>query len=131
MSTEFNNEETLARPDPEVRPKRRILTPAFKLRLLEKLDAAPAGTRGEIMRRESVYSSQITDWRRQRADGALASGPKRGPKVANPLVTRNNELRRENEKLEARLAVSEELNETLGKASALLQQMSRKSASQK
>ena len=131
MSTEPNSQETPVRPDPEVRPKRRIPTSAFKIRLLDELDAAKPGQRGEIMRRESVYSSQITDWRRQRTNGSLDQGRKRGRKGSDPLVIENESLRLRNQELENQLAVSEELNEAQGKVSALLQKISRKSASPK
>jgi transposase-like protein len=114
-----------------VRPKRRVLTPAYKLALLEEVDAAEHGKRGEILRRENVYSSQITEWRRQQAEGLLVSGRKRGRKAADPLVAEVEQLRRENERLKEQLAVSEEINETQGKVFALLQQLSRKSASPK
>lgn len=131
MSTESNNEKMPARPDPEIRPKRRIHTPAFKLAILDELDKAKSGERGEIMRRENVWSSQITDWRRQRDDGTLGAGAKRGRKPADPLVAEIEALRKRNEELEAALAVSEEINEAQGKVFALLQKLSPKSASPK
>ena len=129
--SDSTNDEKSTRPDPEVRPKRRVLTPAYKLALLDELDTAEHGQRGEILRRESVYSSQITEWRRQRAEGSLASSRKRGRKAVDPLVAEVEELRAKVEKLEAQLAIAEEIQEAQGKVSALLQQMSRKSASQK
>jgi transposase len=128
---ESTNDDKSTRPDPEVRPKRRVLTPAYKLTLLDELDAAAHGQRGEILRREAVYSSQITEWRRQRSEGSLVSGRKRGRKAADPLVAEVEELRAKVERLEAQLAIAEEIQEAQGKVSALLQQMSRKSASPK
>ena len=128
--SEATNQEKPARPDPEVRPARRILTAAYKQRILEELDAAPDGEKGAIVRRESLWSSQISDWRKQRKNGTLGD-TKRGRKTKDPVALENEKLRAENEKLKGQLAVAEEIMEAQGKVSALLQQMSRKSAQQK
>jgi len=67
---------TAAKPEPEVRPHktRRSFTAKYKLRILDELDrCARTGERGAIIRREGLYSSQITDWRRQRNAGELTS----------------------------------------------------------
>ena len=48
------------------RPKRRTFTAAYKLRILEEYDAAPAGEKGALLRREGLYESSISLWRRQR-----------------------------------------------------------------
>ncbi|MDP7114431.1 MAG: transposase [Myxococcota bacterium] len=71
------------RPDPEVpaRPRRRRFSAEYKLRVLEELDRAEPGEQGAILRREGLYSSHLTEWRRARRRGALGSlGVKRGPK---------------------------------------------------
>ncbi|BAI73674.1 transposase (plasmid) [Azospirillum sp. B510] len=78
------------RPELSVRPKRRTFTAAEKLRILAETDrAADTGGIAAILRREGLYSSALTDWRRQRDAGAFeALKPlKRGPKAApaNPL----------------------------------------------
>ncbi len=74
------------RPDPEVRPARQSYRAAYKLEVLAELDAADSKSeRGEIMRREGLYSSLISAWRDQRDQGALAAmktkrpGPKTDP----------------------------------------------------
>lgn len=79
--------------DPELsdRPQRRNFTVQDKLRILEETDrAASTGGIGEILRREGLYSSALTDWRRQRAAGILTglTPAKRGPKAedVNPLA---------------------------------------------
>jgi transposase len=81
-----------ASPELSARPKRRTFTAAEKLRILAETDrAADTGGIAAILRREGLYSSALTDWRRQRDAGAFeALKPlKRGPKapVAHPLVT--------------------------------------------
>ena len=63
-------------PDPEVpeRARRRQFTAAYKLRILEAVDAARGtGQLGALLRREGLYSSHLVEWRRQRDQGALAA----------------------------------------------------------
>lgn len=113
--------------DIEVKPGRKQYSADYKLRILEEIDKAPDGEKGKIRRRENLWSSQIHNWRQQRRNGTLNSGS-RGRKPKDRAVVENEELRRENEELKARLAVAEEIMEAQGKVSALLQKMSAKSA---
>jgi transposase len=100
-------------PDPEVRerPTRRRFSAAYKLAILAGLDQASApGAKGAIIRRESLYSSQITEWRRLRALGGLeALGRARGPRPAHPLLAENERLRDTVGHLEARLSRAEKV----------------------
>lgn len=117
-------------PDPEVRPARQSYPPAYKLRVLAELDAADSKTeRGEIMRREGLYSSLISAWRDQRDQGALVAmrQAKPGPKT-DPVRAENVRLRAKVTELEEKLSTAEELIDAQGKVSALLQQHSRQSA---
>jgi transposase-like protein len=81
------------------RPRRRTFTAQDKLRILAETGrAAASGGIGTILRREGIYSSALTEWRRQGdagAFGALAPA-KRGPKTAeaNPLTTKVQLLQR-------------------------------------
>src|SRR6516164_3540096 len=64
------------RPDLEVpeRPVRRRFTVEYKLRVLREADACEeSGQLGALLRREGLYSSHLTDWRRQRELGTLAA----------------------------------------------------------
>src|SRR5207344_1796409 len=76
-----------ASPELSDRPRRRTFTAQDKLRILAETDRATAtGGIGAILRREGLYSSALTEWRRQRDAGtftALVPG-KRGPKTAEP-----------------------------------------------
>lgn len=120
-------------PDPEVRPERRSYPAAYKLKVLAELDAADSkSAKGEIMRREGVYSSLVSAWREQRERGALeAMKAKRpGPK-GDAVKAENARLRAQVAKLEAQLETAEELIDAQGKASALLQRMRRESDGQK
>ena len=119
-----NGTTTTDRPDPEVRPKakHRHFTAEYKKRILDEADACTTPTqRGALVRREGLYSSHLTTWRRQRAQGVLdgLAPKKRGPKV-NPLATENARLQREIERLQAQLERAETIIEVQKKLSQLL-----------
>jgi transposase len=126
-------EAMVSRPDPEVRAPHRSYTPKYKLSILAEIDAAETrGQVGEIMRREGLYSSLISEWRKQRERGALEAMSGRRPgRKSDPVAAENARLRHQVSKLEAELATATELIEAQGKVSALLQQISRRSAEQK
>lgn len=95
-----------AQPDPEVvvPTKRRQFTVADKLRILDETDRCEAGQIGAVLRREGLYSSHLTKWRRQRAEGQLSGriNSRRGRK-ADPQAAELTTLRREKERLQAEL----------------------------
>jgi transposase len=63
-----------ASPELSLRPQRRTFSATAKLRILEETDrAADTGGIAAILRREGLYSSALTDWRRQRVRGAEAA----------------------------------------------------------
>jgi transposase-like protein len=107
-------------------PRRRTYTAADKQRILAAADrAAGTGSIGAILRREGVYSSHLTDWRRQRDAGTLGTltPVKRGPKAleANPLTAKVALLEKNNAHLarclaraEAIIAVQKKLSDLLG-----------------
>ena len=114
-------------PDPEVVPtaKRRRFTAKEKLRILEEADACTEpGELGALLRREGIYSSYLSRWRRERDRGQLqALSPKRrGPKppANSELMREMTKLRRENERLRARLAQAETIIEAQKKLSEVL-----------
>ncbi len=111
-------------PDPELaeRPKRRRFSAEYKLRILHEADAcAKQGEIGALLRREGLYSSHLSAWRRQREEGALtALARKRGRKPADPRDRRLAELERRAERAEAELAKAERVIEVQGNVSALL-----------
>jgi transposase-like protein len=115
-----------ASPELVLRPHRRSFTAKEKLRILGEADRAagvPGGV-GAIVRREGLYSSALTDWRRQRAAGAFEalSPVKRGPKVAapNPLAAEHAQLQRDNRLLTKRLERAEAIIEIQKKIALLL-----------
>jgi transposase-like protein len=94
------------------RPKRRTFTAEYKLRILQEADAAILpGAIGELLRREGLYSSLLTAWRRERTAAALAglSARKRGPQArkTSAETKRIQQLERDNEKLRHRLKQAE------------------------
>ena len=114
-----------ASPELSDRPRRRTYTVQDKLRILAETDrAADSGGIGAILRREGVYSSTLTDWRRQRDAGAFSalSPVRRGPKMAepNPLEADLAGVRRENARLRRRLEQAEAIIEVQKKVAALL-----------
>ncbi len=118
----------------EVRRARRSFPARYKLDILEEIDQAKltggSGAVGEICRREDLYSSLITEWRKQRDAGALRglTDAKRGRKAKDPTKAEMARLRAEVTKLEEKLDTANELIEAQGKVSALLGKMSRRSA---
>lgn len=119
--------------DVEVRRARRTWPAQYKLDILNEIEEAKASgesTVGEILRREGLYSSLISEWRNQRDAGALAglTDNKRGRPKKDRSKAELARLRKQVAKLEAELETANELIEAQGKVSALLQEMSRKSA---
>ena len=115
-----------ASPELSDRPRRRTFTAQDKLRILEEVDRAAgiAGGVGAIVRREGLYSSALTDWRRQRAAGAFEalSPAKRGPKTTepNPLAAELALSRWDNLRLKQRLERAEAIIEIQKKVAVLL-----------
>jgi len=122
----MSQNETLmtALPDPEVRPKakHRRFTAEYKKRILDEADACTtAMQRGALVRREGLYSSHLTAWRRQRAHGILDGlAPKKRGVKPNPLALENAQLRHENERLQEQLHRAETIIEVQKKVSQLL-----------
>jgi transposase len=112
-------------PDPEVLPRaeRRQYAAQYKLRILEEVErCTERGQIGALLRREGLYSSHLSKWRRQRAEGQLQalSPQKRGRKVQEVGVEELARLQRENERLRARLEQAELIIDVQKKLSRLL-----------
>lgn len=114
-------------PDPEVPEKkpRRNFTAQYKLRILEEAEAcAGTGQIGAVLRREGLYYSNLTTWKRQKEEGLLEalSPKKRGRKVKekNPLSQKVTQLERENERLRKKLKQAETIIDVQKKISEIL-----------
>ncbi|WP_165440832.1 transposase [Candidatus Protofrankia datiscae] len=111
--------------DPAPRPSRRVFSTAYKLRIVAEYENAPHGEKGAILRREGLFSSHVVEWTRARDAGALggkpgagAGGPEKKP-VKSAEQIEVEKLRRENERLKARLVTTETALDIMGKARAL------------
>ena len=125
-SLELNDKVTVI-PDPEVtdRAVRRRFTAKYKLSILQQADScSESGSKGALLRREGLYSSNLNTWRRQRDEGTLAAlTPKqRGRKAApaDPVALENEQLRKDNARLAKRLKQAELIIDVQKKVSQLL-----------
>ena len=117
--------ETNGNPEVPEKAKRRRFDGAYKLRILEEAErCSEPGQLGELLRREGLYSSHLTTWRKQRDEGALqALGPKkrgRKPKRKDPMALEVERLRCENQRLSERLRQAETIIEVQKKVSEML-----------
>jgi transposase len=113
--------------DPAVpeKPVRRRFTAEYKMRVLCEADRSTGpGQLGALLRREGLYSSHLNTWRQQREQGTLAGlAPKRRgskPKPDAPWIAENERLRRENQRLAAKLRQAEAIIEVQKKLSEVL-----------
>jgi transposase-like protein len=107
------------------KPERRHFTAEYKADILKRVDACKGeGDVGKLLRKEGLYSSILSSWRKQRdAGGIVALGPrKRGRKPLrhDPLAVENERLRRENGQLQNRLRQAEIIISVQKKVSELL-----------
>ena len=115
------------RPDPEVpeRARRRTFTAKYKLDILAAYDAASEGEKGALLRREGLYSSHITEWRRARDAGGLAALTQpRGRKRRDPQAERIAALEADKQRLEQELATARAVMDVQAKLHALLETIS-------
>jgi transposase len=124
MLQNFDDKVREEMPTTEVvaKAKRRGFTVAEKQRILREVDACQgSGEIGGLLRREGIYSSYLTTWRRQRERGEWdgLSPRKRGPKP-NPEAIELAKLRREHERLKERLRQAELIIEVQKKVARML-----------
>ena len=114
----------MTKPDPEVpsKPTKRLFSAEYKQRILEEVEAAAPGEIGGILRREGLYSSHLTDWRRQRESGTLGfnARTKKGRPAKDPRDVELERLRRENERLTEKLRKADLIIDVQKKLSTLL-----------
>lgn len=123
-------------PDPQVKSKtiRRAFTTAYKLSILEQADQCQGhGEVGSLLRREGLYSSHLSTWRRLRREGTLQAlkNNKRGPRpTLDPADRRELEqLRRRNAKLAHELEKAHTIIDVQKKLSSILAAMPNDKAS--
>ena len=114
-------------PDAEVVPraKRRQFSVSYKLQIQEAAEQChDSGEVGALLRREGLYSTHLTTWRRQRERGEMAglTPAKRGRKPTHdPAAETIAQLMRENARLKAKLERAETILEVQKKVSAMLE----------
>jgi transposase len=113
--------------DPEVfvQKRRRKLTAHYKLRILQEADKClDSGQIGALLRREGLYSTSLTRWRRQREQGLLKiMAPKtrgRKPIQKAPMLDEVSRLQKENQLLRKKLWQAERIIEVQKKISEIL-----------
>ena len=113
---------------PSPRPSRRSFSPEYKLAIVAEYENAPNGEKGAILRREGLYSSHVIEWTRAWDAGALggAADSRRREKRSERSVeaAELERLRARNAKLEAELKTTRTALDIMGKAHALLEQLS-------
>jgi transposase len=108
------------------RPLRRSFTPVQKVEHVTAYEAAcETNQGGAYLRSEGLFSSQISEWRKLRDAGVL-TGKQPGERVAKPSAEQAEiaRLRRDLDRAERRLATTETALVIMGKAHALLEQIS-------
>lgn len=96
-----SNSDTQVTPDPMLEKRtRRIFKPEYKLRIVQEADACKHGEIGALLRREKLYSNQLSDWRREYAENGIAGLSKSSP---GPAPVKSAE-QREIEKLKRHVA---------------------------
>ena len=125
--TAILKKETAPKTEVVPKAKRRKFSGAYKLRIVQEADqCSQPGEVGALLRREGLYSSHLTDWRRQVKAGQLQSGSdkKRGRKaLQSELEKEKSKLERENERLKQKLAQAEVIMAAQKKLALLLEQI--------
>jgi transposase len=124
----------MAEPDPEV-PERargpRRYSARYKAQILEEYEGLDKAGKGALLRREGLYTSLISEWRKQRDRGALQALAKpAGRQPADPRDQQLARLRKENQRLAGELGKARKVIEVQGKLSALLEQLATDSVTQ-
>lgn len=119
--------------DPAARPTRRTFTAEYKGEILAEYDLWPKGSeeRGAILRREGLYSSHISEWRKQAEAGAREGLARKSKKRRSVEEVELDRLRRANERLAKELERTQTALEITGKVHALLGQLSESADTEK
>ncbi len=121
------------RPDTQVTPEpaiekrtRRQLTPEYKLRIIAEADTCKHGELGAILRREKLYSSQLSEWRREFAEHGIAGLSKSAPGPAASRTAeqlRIEQLEKENNRLNRKLLIANDCLDLQKKALSMLDRL--------
>jgi transposase len=118
-----------AEPEVPERAGRRVFSAQYKLRILAEYERRDRNGRSTLLRREGLYTSSISEWRRQREEGILhALTRTRGRPPADQRERELAHLRQQNARLQADLAKARRVIDVQRKLSALLEQLATGSA---
>jgi len=114
-------------PDPEVLERARgprRYSAKYKARILDEYEGLSKGEKGALLRREGLYSSLISEWRKQRDRGSIEALAKpAGRPKADGRDREISRLKKDKERLESQLDKAQKVIEVQGKLSALLEQI--------
>lgn len=112
--------------DPAAKPTRRTFSAEYKAEIVAEYDSWPKGSeeRGAILRREGLYTSHISEWRKQAEAGAREGLARKSRKRRSAEEIELDRLRRQNERLASELKRTQTALEITGKVHALLEQLS-------
>lgn len=114
------------------RRSRRMFSTEYKLKILSEADQCERGELGPLLRRESLYSNQLQQWRREFAADGVAGLSKSAPGPKARLTAEQKEIERlklQNQRLQKKLAVAEGCLELQKKALSMLEHMSNENGS--
>ena len=118
---------TQVTPDPALEKRtRRRFTTEYKLRIIAEADACEHGELGALLRREGLYSSQLSGWRQEYADNGVAGLAKSapGPRASKtPEQRRVEQLEKENGRLQHKLEIANDCLELQKKALTMLDRL--------
>ncbi len=122
------------RPDTQVTPEpalekrtRRQFNTEYKLRIINEADACEYGELGALLRREKLYSSQLSEWRREFAENGVAGLSKSAPGPTasrTPEQRRIDQLEKENDRLNRKLDIANDCLDLQKKALSMLDRLS-------
>ncbi|XOV86897.1 MAG: transposase [Pseudomonadota bacterium] len=118
---------TQVTPEPALEKRtRRQFTPEYKLRIIAEADACKYGELGALLRRENLYSNQLSDWRREYAEKGVAGLSKSAPgplPSKTPDQRRIEQLEKENSRLSRKLDIANDCLDLQKKALAMLDRL--------
>ncbi len=118
---------TQVTPEPSLEKRtRRQFTPEYKLRIIAEADACKYGALGVLLRREKLYSNQLSDWRREYAEKGVAGLSKSAPGPSpskTPDQRRIEQLEKDNSRLTRKLGIANDCLDLQKKALAMLDRL--------
>ncbi len=119
--------DTQVTPEPALEKRtRRQFKVEYKLRIIAEADACKHGERGALLRREKLYSSQLSEWRREFAENGVTGLSKSTPGPAasrTPEQRRIDQLEKENSRLNRKLEIANDCLDLQKKALSMLDRL--------